>query len=54
MFRNQGPDYYGDNDEMDANLAAEEDAAQRQGTPTLNAPGAPLLTFFFRMGEGRT
>lgn len=31
MFRNQGPDYYGDNDEMDGNLAAEEDEAQREG-----------------------
>jgi len=31
MFRNQGPDYYGDNDEMDPGLAAEEDASQREG-----------------------
>lgn len=31
MFRNQGPDYYGDTDEMDSNLAAEEDQAQREG-----------------------
>lgn len=31
MFRNQGPEYFGDTDEMDAGLAAEEEAAQRQG-----------------------
>lgn len=31
MFRNQGPDYYGDQDEMDADLAGEEDAAARKG-----------------------
>lgn len=31
MFRNQGPDYFGDTDEMDAGLAAAEEAAQREG-----------------------
>ncbi|GMK55806.1 hypothetical protein CspeluHIS016_0208620 [Cutaneotrichosporon spelunceum] len=30
MFRNQGTDYYGDLDEMDASLAGEEDAAARR------------------------
>jgi len=31
MFRNQGTDYYGDNDEMDPSLAEEEDAESRKG-----------------------
>ena len=30
MFRNQGPDYYGDNDEMDEALLAEEDELSRK------------------------
>lgn len=31
MFRNQGPEYYGDIDEMDEKLADEEDALAREG-----------------------
>ena len=32
MFRNQGPDYYGDGDEGDADLLEEEERYARQGT----------------------
>jgi hypothetical protein len=31
MFRNQGPEYYGDFDEADEELAAEEEKASREG-----------------------
>jgi len=31
MFRNQGPEYYGDFDEADEELAAEEEEASRAG-----------------------
>jgi pre-mRNA-splicing factor ISY1 len=31
MFRHQGPEYYGDVDEMDAKLAQEEDELARRG-----------------------
>jgi hypothetical protein len=31
MFRNQGPEYYGDFDEADDELAAEEEKASREG-----------------------
>lgn len=31
MFRNQGPEYYGDFDEADEELAAEEEKASRDG-----------------------
>jgi pre-mRNA-splicing factor ISY1 len=31
MFRNQGPGYFGDNDEGDAALAEEEEELARQG-----------------------
>jgi len=31
MFRNQGPDYYGDNDEMDGALAEEEEELAKRG-----------------------
>lgn len=31
MFRNQGPEYYGDQDEGDADLLDEEEKAAREG-----------------------
>ena len=31
MFRNQGPDYYGDNDDLDGKLGEEEDELARRG-----------------------
>jgi len=34
MFRNQGPEYYGDFDEADEELAAEEEKASRDGKPS--------------------
>ena len=33
-FRNQGTEYYGDNDELDGDLLAEEDELARKGTNT--------------------
>jgi hypothetical protein len=33
MFRNQGPEYYGDFDEADEALAEEEEKASREGEP---------------------
>lgn len=33
-FRNQGTEYYGDNDELDGDLLAEEDELARKGTRT--------------------
>jgi len=35
MFRNQGPEYYGDFDEADEELAAEEEKASREGKPVV-------------------
>jgi pre-mRNA-splicing factor ISY1 len=35
MFRNQGTEYYGDNDELDGGLLEEEDKLARQGPPTM-------------------
>lgn len=35
MFRHQGPEYYGDTDEMDSGLAAEEEELARQGRLSL-------------------
>ena len=35
MFRNQGPEYFGDLDEVDADLLKEEEEAARQGKPVL-------------------
>lgn len=32
MFRNQGPEYFGDLDEVDVDLAKSEEAAAREGT----------------------
>ena len=34
MFRNQGPEYYGDFDEADEALAEEEEKASREGKYT--------------------
>lgn len=35
MFRHQGPDYYGDEDELDKELVDSEDAEAREGTPSI-------------------
>ncbi|WOO76738.1 Pre-mRNA-splicing factor ISY1 [Vanrija pseudolonga] len=43
MFRNQGPDYYGDNDELDPKLAAEEDEATRQDWEQAAREAAEIL-----------
>jgi hypothetical protein len=40
MFRHQGPEYYGDVDEMDAKLAQEEDELARRG-----GSGGVVLSF---------
>ncbi|TXT15952.1 hypothetical protein VHUM_00455 [Vanrija humicola] len=43
MFRNQGPDYYGDNDELDPKLAAEEEEATRQDWEQAAREAAEIL-----------
>jgi hypothetical protein len=45
MFRNQGPEYFGDMDEVDAELAAAEEAAAREGTYHSWNPVTPLSRF---------
>jgi len=44
MFRNQGADYYGDTDEVDAGLAEEEDALAREDWEAMVAQTASTLS----------
>lgn len=44
MFRNQGPQYYGDADDLDAGLAKEEDEAARKDWDEAVAETAQLLS----------
>lgn len=44
MFRNQGPEYYGDADELDVDLVNDEDAAAREDWDKAAAEAARILS----------
>lgn len=44
MFRNQGPEYYGDADELDVDLVNDEDAAAREDWEKAAAEAARILS----------
>lgn len=44
MFRNQGPEYYGDADELDLDLVKEEDEAAREDWDKAAAEAAAILS----------